>query len=315
MSIRTTAASAALATLVSGVALTLASSYLPLLSAQEPTGSPLHWIRATRQAEGTVQLEVTVGSSGEVLDARVVSGPDELRSQALQSALTWRHTKDAAARRVLPVTIDFKKATGPIGGIAGGIIGGVPAPPAPPLPPSIDQAVFEGVDYQGLSATLQPSVIGVMGTLQSGQRIANTQLDQLRASLAAIDPALRIGVAMRKNSGDQDVKLRLHVSNQPAAPPQQIRIGGQVQAANLIHQVNPEYPAVAREARIQGTVRFNVSISKEGLVENLRVESGHPLLVQSAMEAVRQWKYRPVLLNGLPVAVQTVVDVNFTLSI
>ena len=67
-------------------------------------------------------------------------------------------------------------------------------------------------------------------------------------------------------------------------------------------------------SRIQGTVRFNAIIGKDGTIQNLQMVSGHPLLVPSAQEAVRQWVYRPTLLNGEPVEVQTQIDVNFTLS-
>ena len=96
--------------------------------------------------------------------------------------------------------------------------------------------------------------------------------------------------------------------------PQRIRVGGQVQQANLIRQPKPIYPPLAKSARIQGTVRFEASISKEGTIENLHVVSGPPLLVQAAMEAVKQWVYKPTLLNGEPVEVLTTIDVNFTLS-
>ena len=101
----------------------------------------------------------------------------------------------------------------------------------------------------------------------------------------------------------------------PVAPPQApIRVGGQVAAAKLISQPKPVYPSLARQARIQGTVRLEAVISKDGAIENLTVVSGHPLLIPAALEAVRQWRYQPMLLNGEPVEVITTVDVNFTLG-
>ncbi|HTP86887.1 MAG TPA: energy transducer TonB [Bryobacteraceae bacterium] len=96
--------------------------------------------------------------------------------------------------------------------------------------------------------------------------------------------------------------------------PQRIRVGGNVQAANLIRKVIPVYPALAKQARIQGTVRFQAIIGKDGTIQNLQLVSGHPLLVASAQQAVSQWVYRPTLLNGEPVEVVTTIDVNFTLS-
>ena len=100
----------------------------------------------------------------------------------------------------------------------------------------------------------------------------------------------------------------------PREGPKRVRIGGQVQNALLINKVQPIYPALAKQARIQGTVRLQAIIAKNGGVIELQVLSGHPLLVQSALDAVRQWRYRPTLLNGEPVEVVTTIDVVFTLS-
>jgi len=99
-----------------------------------------------------------------------------------------------------------------------------------------------------------------------------------------------------------------------AVTPSQIRVGGQVQAANLIKKVTPNYPPLAKQARIQGTVHFTAIIGRDGTIQNLQLISGHPLLVPSATDAVKQWVYRPTLLNGEPVEVITQIDVNFTLS-
>lgn len=82
----------------------------------------------------------------------------------------------------------------------------------------------------------------------------------------------------------------------------------------MIRQVKPPYPPLAKQARIQGTVVLEAIINKQGSVENLRVLTGHPLLIQSALDAVKQWKYKPTLLNGEPVEVVTQVTVNFNLS-
>jgi len=96
--------------------------------------------------------------------------------------------------------------------------------------------------------------------------------------------------------------------------PERIRVGGNVQAANLIRKVTPVYPPLAKQARVQGTVRFSAIIGKDGAIQNLQLVSGHPLLVPAATEAVKQWVYKPTLLNGEPVEVITQIDVNFTLS-
>jgi protein TonB len=83
---------------------------------------------------------------------------------------------------------------------------------------------------------------------------------------------------------------------------------------NLIYRVQPQYPPLARQARVQGMVVLRAMISREGKIENLQVVSGPPMLVQSAMNAVLQWRYRPYYLNNEPVEVETQVTVNFTLS-
>ena len=101
--------------------------------------------------------------------------------------------------------------------------------------------------------------------------------------------------------------------SQPEGSGKPVEVGGDVQAARLLHRVTPVYPSLAPQARISGVVRLRAIISEEGAVQRLEVLSGHPLLVGSALEAVKRWFYRPTLLNGRPVAVITQIDVNFRL--
>ncbi len=98
-----------------------------------------------------------------------------------------------------------------------------------------------------------------------------------------------------------------------ASKPMRIRVGGNVQAAMLTKRVEPVYPPAAIEARVMGIVKLSVIISPEGKVQQIQVESGHPLFVPAAIEAVKQWEYKPTLLNGKPVEVVTVVEVVFDL--
>jgi len=98
------------------------------------------------------------------------------------------------------------------------------------------------------------------------------------------------------------------------AGPARIRQGGNVQAAKLIHRVNPAYPPLAVQAHVAGTVRLHAVIGKNGTVREVDALAGHPLLLQSAMTAVRQWRYSPTRLNGQPVEVDTTIDVDYTLS-
>jgi periplasmic protein TonB len=83
---------------------------------------------------------------------------------------------------------------------------------------------------------------------------------------------------------------------------------------DLVRKVLPTYPPLARSARIQGTVVLVAMISKQGTIENLRLLSGHPILAPAAIEAVRQWRYRPYILNSEPVEVETQITVNFSLA-
>jgi len=96
--------------------------------------------------------------------------------------------------------------------------------------------------------------------------------------------------------------------------PKRITIGGNVQQAKLVRQPKPNYPPLAKQARISGIVHLAAIISKDGTIQDLKVISGHPLLIPAALEAVKQWVYQPTLLNGEPVEVSTQIDVNFTLS-
>ncbi len=105
-----------------------------------------------------------------------------------------------------------------------------------------------------------------------------------------------------------------------APPPQApvhtgpVRVGGRVRPPQLIREVKPPYPALAVAARVQGTVRIEAIIARDGAIRDARVVSGHPLLVAAALDAVRQWRYRPTILNDESVEVALALDVNFTLA-
>jgi protein TonB len=98
------------------------------------------------------------------------------------------------------------------------------------------------------------------------------------------------------------------------ATPQRVRVSSGVSEGLLIHKVTPNYPPLARSARIQGSVVLQALISKDGTIQNLRAVSGHPMLTPAAIEAVKQWRYKPYYLNGEPVEVETQITVNFTLA-
>jgi protein TonB len=100
-----------------------------------------------------------------------------------------------------------------------------------------------------------------------------------------------------------------------APPPKRVQIGGNVQAAMLIFGPKPAYPALAKQARISGVVHLHAFISKEGTIQTLTViPPAHPLLAPAAVETVRTWRYKPTMLNGEPVEVETTIDVSFMLA-
>jgi protein TonB len=122
--------------------------------------------------------------------------------------------------------------------------------------------------------------------------------------------------------GTGDLFHDLGGPSSPATPPPppsnkvrpRIQLGGQIQAAKIISQPSPIYPPLARQARIQGSVLLHAVLDKDGRVSELQVISGHPLLVQAALDAVKQWRYQPTLLNNEPVEVDTTITVTFVLG-
>lgn len=132
----------------------------------------------------------------------------------------------------------------------------------------------------------------------------------MRARLAAlflVVPSLVFASPTPQDSGAAQ-------SDSASKPGTRIRIGGNVMTAKILQKVPPVYPPLARQTRIQGTVRLHAIIGKDGLVKQLELISGHPLLVQSALDAVKKWQYEPVLLNGEIVEVDTTVDVIYALN-
>ena len=97
-------------------------------------------------------------------------------------------------------------------------------------------------------------------------------------------------------------------------PVKRIRVAARVAEANLIHDVTPQYPPEAGRSRLEGTVLLMAVIGTDGSVKDVRVESGLPILAQAAIDAVRQWRYKPYMIDGEPVEVDSRITINFTLS-
>lgn len=101
---------------------------------------------------------------------------------------------------------------------------------------------------------------------------------------------------------------------QQTKPPERIKVSSGVQEAMILSRKIPEYPRLALQTRQQGTVTFTAIIARDGTIQRLQLVSGHPMFIQAATEAVRQWRYRPTLLNGEPVEVVAPIEVKFILN-
>ena len=184
------------------------------------------------------------------------------------------------------------------------------APPPPPPPPPPPQAVPVKV--------IKPVArLLTQGKLMAPRAIPKDVAVFKEAELPP-EPAAGSGVLGGLGGGDILGGLGGGSSSAPPPPPKaapsRIKLGGQVQAAKIVAQPQPLYPALARQARIQGNVVLHAIIDKDGRVGQLEVVSGHPLLVQSALDAVKQWRYQPTQLNGDPVEVDTTITVTFVLG-
>jgi protein TonB len=111
-----------------------------------------------------------------------------------------------------------------------------------------------------------------------------------------------------------NAKPQLSGAGAQGVQPMRVRVSQGVTQGMVISKAQPVYPADAKAARIQGTVVISAIIGKDGSVQTMRLVSGHPMLAPAAMDAVKQWKYRPYILNGTPVEVETQMTVNFMLS-
>ena len=180
-----------------------------------------------------------------------------------------------------------------------------PAPPAPPLPPAPHVAAALPRTAALVNPFTPPRIVP--------HTISSTK-DEPAVEDARLDP-LSLSAGGGSMTGLPDsIGTRAMPDVHVAAPAKKPTISSGVMAGNKIGGAEPRYPAIAREAHVQGTVVLAATISKSGTIENLHVVSGPPLLAGAAVDAVRGWRYRPYLLNGEPVEVETTVRVVFNLG-
>jgi len=194
-----------------------------------------------------------------------------------------------------------------------------PAPtflaPPPPLPPPIERAVASSSPSRANSGPLKIFTVP--------RRIADlSQIPDVVEAPPAFSPSSDIGVPggtgapslMSQFFAEPIPKPKSRVADPPIAPAKPMTVSSGVQEAKLLKKVIPVYPPLSRQARVSGTVQLIGVIAKDGTIQQLQVVGGHPLLVKAAVDAVRQWIYRPTLLNGQAVEVIAPIDVIFTLG-
>ena len=248
------------------------------------------------------------------------AAPTELRSAALQSVLQWHFAREAAGNK-RQVTIAFALA-------------GTPEPePRPPVPPTRRASPPAPRSAPSrASASSEPPIRSATSSWPASRSASATgrrrgdprasirhvrQFDEHLSCERRPEPGRRTRHRDRRSHAEsraprRGLHRRLDLALRDRRPAHQGR--RQLQSSKLIRQPRPAYPEEAKAARIQGVVKLSAVIAKDGTIKSLEVISGHPLLVASALDAVRQWVYETTLLNGNPVEVQTQIDVNYTLS-
>jgi TonB family protein len=299
---------------------------------------------------GTVVLDASVDQKGEVTDARVISGPEELRRFVLQSVLQWHYSTDGGLGPSVRVVVNFGAAPPPFTSSGSTAVAVTAARAA-----SFDTpTVLKDIQVLGASPDLVKKMTAAL-PVHIGDSVRPETMAEVATAALEIDEHFTGNMIYTVNSGVREATLQLRLPGSALMPlppsggvvggvpggvagagprivadrdgvpvtqsdtaalstPQRIRVGGNVQEVNLISKVSPVYPPLAKQARIQGVVHLTAIIGRDGAVQNLEVISGHPLLVPPAIDAVKQWIYKPTLLNGNPVEVITQIDVNFTLA-
>jgi periplasmic protein TonB len=179
-----------------------------------------------------------------------------------------------------------------------------PPPPPPPPPPPAQVQVVRKVQVHLMDA----GKLMAPKTIPKNVTIIKEEAEPDMGSMGGVVGGIQGG----SMGGVMGSALGMPAPPKPVQS--RIKVGGNVTAAKIINRTTPNYPPLARQTRISGTVRLHAIIAKDGTVQQLEVLSGHPLLVQAALDAVRQWRYQPTLLNGEPVEVDTTVDVIFSLN-
>jgi TonB family protein len=271
---------------------------------------------------GTTLLQLVVSEDGTGRSFNVIRGVGlGLDEKAVAAVQAWRFKpgmKDGAAVPVLAsIEVNFRllENRGPWQ-----LTRAIFNPPAGAVRPILTAAPYPAdagsTENESVRVSFEVDENGVPINFK-GQTRGNPKLESEAIGILSgwrFQPGTRDGKPVTVPATFDFTHNNLEASSGAASSPGPIRVGGEIASSNVIDKVVPQYPREAKAARIQGVVSLAVRIGKDGHVTNATVISGDPILAQAALEAVRQWLYRPTLLNGSPVEVDTQVDVNFTLS-
>jgi TonB family protein len=273
---------------------------------------PIVYPRAAAQShvQGSVILALAVAANGEVSDARVVSGPQELRQAALASALSWRYAGGAPS--AMRATIDF---------------GFSPAELAQEAElhdlvchDTKAEGVLKSIDIAKLPAALQGPVWQKAQTFQ-GQPFSNALMCQIREAVGSVDSGIGFGWMKKKDDPDTYLTISLGSGAPEPRPGEKMtyrfpnpngvpRVFG-ILDSKIIRKVDPVYPPEVKAAGVTGTVKMVLLVGTDGHVQQVHVDSGPEPLVPAAVDAVKQWIYTPVAISGRALEAETPAQVTF----
>ncbi len=285
------------------------------------SGVPYPQAAQVAGVEGQVVVQLHLDGNGEVTDSAILSGPAELRRSVQQTVAGWHFDKSLGSSTHV-ISIDFRK---PASAVPSTIVrqGLSFADVIRPMSVSPEVRRITSISIIGLTDAARESLSQRL-PVQVGDEWTSQAAIKTMTAMHAFDDHLTLFSGVT-TAGAQ---LRISAPEAPEAPeapappaaapsapanPNAVRISPGVAAASLVRSVKPVYPPLAKSARLQGTVKLEVTVGRDGSVVDLKVISGPPLLVSAALEAVKQWTYKALSLNGEGTEFVTTVDVNFTL--
>ncbi len=296
--------------------------------------APVH-VPASPMVTGTLTVLATLDTKGEVSDAHVLSGPEELRKEALTSVLQWHYQPGPTQA---PITIQFTGGSpaaagqGVGGGIGGGIGGGLGRGVGPGVAGTkgLARAVessdvtLKAIEFSGISSEAEQQIRSLL-PLREGDVIGPVDRDKVQAAVRAFDSHLNATFIVR-SGGDaslrvapvitttQTVTAGSGTTKTTTAGVSAYRPGGGVTNPVALSKPQPEYSEEAQKAKWQGAVLLSLVVDETGKPANIKVVRPLGLgLDEKAIEAVQQWQFRPGMKDGTPVPVQAQVEVTFRL--